>query len=379
MENNTENDGTTNADTEQEKPFINYDVDVLDASKDGEAVTFTIQTKTEEDDSEKGVVVLRQYEDFEYLSHCLAAHNDILSVVVPVLPPKPVITPSGAEAKTKKQLGKESKTMIGDDFTKDCKALQKYLQLVIAEKKLNGDETLKEFLTKDKAPVRANVKKGLFTSLKGALDDARFHNHKDIDDEFQSIRTTADHLAFATKNCNECYKKTNLAEQRFAHQISNFTSVLRSTAAQDETENDLSTHMVKFAGYIDEYKKSLDKTTEIQEDTFGFTLDLYSRYLDSAKETLLRRTCKLVEFENASKALDKAKPKNLEQLQIAKNEAEKVYEETTEHTRDEIKKFHNERVLAFKDAMSSLAERQIENSTKMRDFLSQAISELQDL
>lgn len=32
--------------------------------------------------SEKGVVVLRQYEDFEYLSHCLSAHNDILSVVV---------------------------------------------------------------------------------------------------------------------------------------------------------------------------------------------------------------------------------------------------------------------------------------------------------
>ena len=45
----------------------------------------------------------------------------------------------------------------------------------------------------------------------------------------------------------------------------------------------------------------------------------------------------------------------------------------------QIKKFHNERVLAFKDAMSSLAERQIENSTKMRDFLSQAISELQDI
>ena len=31
---------------------------------------------------EKGVVVLRQYEDFEFLSHCLSAHNDISSVVV---------------------------------------------------------------------------------------------------------------------------------------------------------------------------------------------------------------------------------------------------------------------------------------------------------
>ena len=32
------------------------------------------------------------------------------------------------------------------------------------------------------------------------------------------------------------------------------------------------------------------------------------------QETLLRRTCKLVEFENASKALEKAKPKNQEQV-----------------------------------------------------------------
>ncbi len=30
------------------------------------------------------------------------------------------------------------------------------------------------------APVRANVKKGLLTSLKGALDDKRFHYHKVI-------------------------------------------------------------------------------------------------------------------------------------------------------------------------------------------------------
>ena len=32
----------------------------------------------------------------------------------------------------------------------------------------------------------------------------------------------------------------------------------------------------------------------------------------STKEMLFRRTCKLVEFENATKALEKAKPKNQE-------------------------------------------------------------------
>ena len=37
---------------------------------------------------------------------------------------------------------------------------------------------------------------------------------------------------------------------------------------------------------------------------------LYSFF--STKEMLFRRTCKLVEFENATKALEKAKPKNQE-------------------------------------------------------------------
>ena len=40
------------------------------------------------------------------------------------------------------------------------------------------DHDLKLYFCPSQAPVRANVKKGLLTSLKGALDDARFHNHK---------------------------------------------------------------------------------------------------------------------------------------------------------------------------------------------------------
>ena len=44
---------------------------------------------------------------------------------------------------------------------------------------------------------------------------------------------------------------------------------------------------------------------------------LFGQYLNMTlllQETLLRRTCKLVEFENASKSLEKAKPKNQEQV-----------------------------------------------------------------
>lgn len=43
---------------------------------------------------------------------------------VPPLPPKPAITSEMAEAKSKKQLGSDTKTLMGDQFNKDCLQLE---------------------------------------------------------------------------------------------------------------------------------------------------------------------------------------------------------------------------------------------------------------
>ena len=41
--------------------------------------------QVDDSEEEKGVVVLRQYEDLEWLSHCLIAHNNVDGVVVSLL------------------------------------------------------------------------------------------------------------------------------------------------------------------------------------------------------------------------------------------------------------------------------------------------------
>lgn len=43
-------------------------------------------------------------------------------------------------------------------------------------------------------------------------------------------------------------------------------------------------------------------------NTLGLGLDLHSRYQEAMKEMLFRRTCKMVELENARKNAEKAKP-----------------------------------------------------------------------
>lgn len=43
---------------------------------------------------------------------------------MPPLPPKPVVDPKEAEIRSKRQLGSASKVLIGDEFHKDCHALE---------------------------------------------------------------------------------------------------------------------------------------------------------------------------------------------------------------------------------------------------------------
>ena len=44
---------------------------------------------------------------------------------VPPLPLKPVVEAKGAENKSKQKLGNTSKVLIGDEFHKDCRGLEK--------------------------------------------------------------------------------------------------------------------------------------------------------------------------------------------------------------------------------------------------------------
>jgi len=44
---------------------------------------------------------------------------------MPPLPPKPVVEAKEAEQKSKKHLGSAAKTLIGDEFHKDCRSLEK--------------------------------------------------------------------------------------------------------------------------------------------------------------------------------------------------------------------------------------------------------------
>lgn len=357
---------------------LSWPVKVLDASKDGEIVKFTIQTNIVDDsEEEKGVVVLRQYEDLEWLSHCLIAHNNVDGVVIPPLPPKPMTTVSAAEAKSKKQLGKDAKNMVADEFSRDCRNVEKFLQLVVAHPAFSKDEDLQKFLKEENPPVRSKVKKGLITSLSRAVDDFRHHSHKDLDEEFQKKRDFVEEYTPLTKETYGNFTKMVHSQQRVALAVNDFSSgIMTASAGDDNSTKELKGKFVTFSSALNGVKESLDVMSTNDDNTLGFTLELYSRYMDAAKEMLFRRTCKLVEYENATKALEKAKPKNQEMLQKAKDDAEEAYNSISEAAKKEMIRYNRQRVLSLQASLIQYAESRLKNGRDTYAILAKLLNDM---
>lgn len=353
-------------------------VKVLDASKDGEVVKFTIQTNMgHEGEEEKGVVVLRQYEDLEWLYHCLIAHNSVEGVVIPPLPPKPVTTVSAAEAKSKKQLGKDAKNMVADEFSRECRNMEKFLQLVVLHPAFSKDEDLQKFLKEENPPVRTKVKKGVIESISRAVGDFRHHNHKDLDEEFQKKRDFVEQYTPLTKETFANFAKMIHSQQRVALALNDLSSsVMTASTGDDNSTKELKGNFDTFSSSLNGVKESFDVMSTNDDNTLGFTLELYSRYMEAAKEMLFRRTCKLVEFENATKALEKAKPKNQEALQKAKEDAEEAYNTISEVAKKELTRYNRQRVLSLQASLVQYADSRLKNGRDTYAILAKLINDL---
>lgn len=353
-------------------------IKVLDASKDGEIVKFTIQTNVEtEGDDEKGVVVLRQYEDLEWLYHCLVSHNNTDGVVIPPLPPKPITSVNAAEARSKKQLGKDAKHMVPDEFSKDCRNFEKFLQLVIQHPAFSNDESLQKFLQEESPPVRTKVKKGVMESLSRSVSDFRHHNHKDLDDEFQRKRDFVEQYTPLTKETHGNFVKMVHSQQRVSLAVNDLSgSVMATSVLEDDSTKELKGNFGTFASCLNGSKESIDVMCTNDENTLGFTLELYCRYMEAAREMLFRRTCKLVEFENATKALEKAKPKNQEALQKAKEDAEEAFSTISEDSKKELIRFNQQRVLSLQSSLVQYAESRLKNGRDTYAILAKLVNNL---
>ncbi|XP_078596747.1 sorting nexin-5-like isoform X2 [Branchiostoma floridae x Branchiostoma japonicum] len=374
------------------KPFEPvFTVKVTDAAKDGEVVKYTLKTTKIKSDSEEYKVV-RLYEDFEWLEHCLITQNDIAGIIVPPLPPKPSTTAQSAEARSKKQLGNKKrhgsdddegndiKLVVGDEFEKDCRSLEKYLYLVVTHPILGQDESITKFLTVREAPTRAKLKKSIFSNLSKAVGEARKGGHKDVNEFFQKERDTVNEVSVQMKEAKENFMKIVYGEQRVAVGLSHLSTALHlGGQLQEGADVVVNKLFTQFSEGLEDAKQGLEVMAVNDENTLGFSLDLYSRYLEAEKEMLYRRTCKMMEFEAASKAVEKAKPQKREMVVAARDKAEKEFEDISKAAEKELKNFHHQRVLTFQDSLVRHADAKIKAARDTYALLTKCVTALKTL
>ncbi|KAJ7360025.1 hypothetical protein OS493_019113 [Desmophyllum pertusum] len=151
---------------------------------------------------------------------------------------------------------------------------------------------------------------------------------------------------------------------------------MTTSTNDDNSTKELKGSFVTFSSSLNGVKESLDVMSTNDDNTLGFTFELYSRYMDAAKEMLFRRTCKLVEFENATKALEKAKPKNQEVLQKAKEDAEEAYNTISEVAKKEIIRFNEQRVLSLQASLIQYAESRLKNGRDTYAILAKLLNDM---
>ncbi|CAI9734654.1 sorting nexin-5-like isoform X2 [Octopus vulgaris] len=290
-----------------------FNVEVLKAVKDGDTLNFTI--KSLKGDNEEALSLQRFYEDFEWLHHCLTTQNDTSGLIVPPLPVKPEIDAKSAENKSRRQLGSDTNILIGDEFQKECQNVEKYLRLMLSHDVFQKDQQLIKFLSEVEAPTRVKLRKGIMDKLSNAVDEVRKGNHKDVDEYFQKTRDWANNYTALMKETSENYNKMVYAQYRLAGHYCHFSTTLNQTGLYKDVETIKTNRiMACFSLSLDDYKHELEVLANKDEQTLGFLLELYARYMDSVKEMLFRRTCLLVDFENANRLLEKAKPPKKQQL-----------------------------------------------------------------
>ena len=97
-----------------------------------------------------------------------------------------------------------------------------------------------------------------------------------------------------------------------------------------------------------------------EEAIIGCVFEFWTSYLEAERDMLYRRTCLLMEYENANRHLDRAARTQKKDLaEQSKLDAERAFEDCCDAASSEIKRFHRERSQIFGSALEKYGEAQL--------------------
>uniref|UniRef100_A0AAY3ZZN3 PX domain-containing protein n=1 Tax=Denticeps clupeoides TaxID=299321 RepID=A0AAY3ZZN3_9TELE len=331
-------------------------VDISDALSERDKVKFTVHTKsTLPSFKQNEFSVVRQHEEFIWLHDSFVENEEYAGYIIPPAPPRPDFDASREKLQ---KLGEGEGSMTKEEFTKMKQELEAEY-LAIFKKTVAMHEV---FLCRVAAhPVlRKDLNFHVFLEYNQDLSVRGKNKKEKLEDFFKNVVKSADGVLVAgVKDVDDFFEH----EKTFLLEYHN-----RVKDASAKSDRMIRSHKSKFFLKVSElFEKTRKIEARVAADEDLKLADLLKYYLresQAAKDLLYRRGRALVDYENANKALDKARAKNKDVLQAETTQQIccQKFEKISESAKQELIDFKTRRVAAFRKNLVELAELELKHA-----------------
>lgn len=380
-------------------------VDISDALSERDRVKFTVHTKTTLPEfSESDFSVTRDHDEFVWLHTMYDESEDYAGMIIPPAPPRPDFDASREKLQ---KLGEGEGTMTKEEFQKMKAELEAeylatfkktvamhevFLQRLAAHPTLRNDHNFRVFLEyKQALDVRGRNKKEKFGSLvklvTKSVDEVLVTGQKDVDPFFERERTFVveyhNKVKDATAKSDRMTKFNKLVADSYIRVSAGLTALAtleKSNLDNAEAIPESARFFIKVSEMFEKLRKVEARVATDCDLKLSDLLRYYMRDTAAAKDLLYRRMRSLVNYQNANKALEKARAKNKEVQVAEKNQEEACnkFEKLSEVAKQELTDYKTRRVAAFKKNLVELAELEIKHAKTQVQLLRNAIATLKE-
>ncbi|KAL3874342.1 hypothetical protein ACJMK2_037370 [Sinanodonta woodiana] len=388
--------GKSRSDTVDLNTDTSLQVDISDALSERDKVKFTVHTKTTLSQFKKSdFSVVRQHEEFIWLHDRYEENEDYAGIIIPPAPPRPDFDASreklqrlgeGEGTMTKEEFGKMKQELEAEylaTFKKTVAMHEVFLQRIAAHPTLRHDMNFEVFLEYEQdLSVRGKNKKeklgGFFKSLTKTADEVLLSGHKDIDSFFEDEKHFLVEYHAKIKDATTKADKMTKAHKNVADNYIQISSGLMQLATIENTELDKA--FTKVAEALEKARKLEGRVASDEDLKLSDSLRYYMRDSSAGLDLLYRRVRSLTDFENANKALEKARTKNKEVAQAEKVQqaACEKFEKISETAKKELTEFKQRRIAYFRKNLVDLVELELKHARAQVQLLKNCISALNE-
>ncbi|VTJ74668.1 Hypothetical predicted protein [Marmota monax] len=201
-----------------------------------------------------------------------------------------------------------------------------------------------------------------FKNMVKSADGVIVSGVKDVDDFFEHERTFLLEYHNRVKDASAKSDRMTRSHKSAADDYNRIGSSLYALGTQDST--DICKFFLKVSELFDKTRKIEARVSADEDLKLSDLLKYYLRESQAAKDLLYRRSRSLVDYENANKALDKARAKNKDVLQAETSQQLccQKFEKISESAKQELIDFKTRRVAAFRKNLVELAELELKHA-----------------